>query len=376
MLLNRIRNRMRALGRARQILRTYEPTLKDHPDFDVARGRSGFEQKGSVPIRDEHLQRILVAYQKAKASQPAAPEVYQVSNEWLPIYRDQFQPSIDLMMSGNKNKTRRMFENFFRDGISTGLHGMPTNMHAAYFSGRISNRDVKLYLVDALFRLSIWQELMPSHSPAELVRPDIGNPYGFWASSNFITPGAEYQHYYAHKTVALMKDIGQKTILELGGGYGGFAYFLKSIESGARYIDIDLPEVLALSTFYLMTAYPDAKFVLHGEHEGPEIPDFDFWMIPNFDFGVVSPGSVDLVFNSYSLGEMAHDTIEAYVAHFSRISPKHIMHINHVKFAVRSAEAFGLEHAGFRLKEREPTRWNLGRQLDMDEDMFLYENIA
>jgi hypothetical protein len=374
MIFNSVRNRLRAIGRARRILRSHEHRFAGDPDFNLARARQGFADRGSVAIRDEHLDRIIAAYRKAKADQKAAPAVYQVSNEWLPIYRDQFQPAIDLLTAGEKTGARRMFENFFRDRASTGLHGMPTNMQKAYFSGRISNTDIKLFLIDGLYRLSLWKRLLPGRAVDELVRPDIGNPYGFFSGSSFITTGAEYQHYYANKTVDLLGGYSEPTVLELGGGYGGYAYFLHKMNNGIKYIDIDLPEVLSIASFYLMAAYPDSKFVLYGEYD--EIPDhgFDFLMLPNFAVDKIKAGSVDLIFNSYSLGEMSGDAIDAYVAQFKRLEPRFLIHVNHVKFAVRGAEAFGIENAGLRLLERVPAEWNLGRQLDMDEEMFLYDN--
>lgn len=376
MLLNSIRNRIRALGRSRQILRAHGPIFANHPDFDLMRARQGFAHRGSLSIRPDHLQRIVAAYGKAKSAQKQASPEYQVSNEWLPIYRDQFQGAIDLLNSGNIDGVREMFENFFRDDISTGLHGMPTDMKKAYFSESISDTNISLYLIDALHRLSVWQRLLPGHSPAELTRPNIGNPYGFFSGDEFITPGAEYQHYYANKTCDILRSTENPTVLELGGGYGGYAYFLHKLGKNIKYINLDLPEVLSISTFYLMTSFPDSKFILFGEQDYDSVSDYDFMMLPNFEISRLATRTVDFIFNSYSLGEMSAETIKTYVSQFKRLEPQFLMHVNHTKFAVLGAESFGLEESGFRNLERIKTEWNLGRQLDMDEDMFFYDYPA
>ncbi|MGH8641491.1 MAG: putative sugar O-methyltransferase, partial [Burkholderiales bacterium] len=51
-------------------------------------------------------------------------------------------------------------------------------------------------------------------------------------------------------------------ILEIGGGYGGLAYHLKTLLPRARYIAVDLPESLLFAALYLTTLFPDESNVL------------------------------------------------------------------------------------------------------------------
>lgn len=375
MFINRMRNIIRAIGRDARIVRTHEPVMRHYDSYDLGVVEKGFGARVGPEVDDVGLERIMAAYNLAAERAEAVPAQFKVSNEWLPIYREKFGQVIDALRARNGAALRKMYRNFFREPLSTGLHGMPTNMEKTYFSGSIGDTAKKVYLIDGIWRFELWQKLMPGKDIGVLVRPDIGNPYGIEFAGRFLTPGVEYQHYYADMALSLTQK-ERPTILELGGGYGGFAYFVSNLSPGSRYIGIDLPEVLALATFYLMAAFPEKRFVLFGEGNEADRQAADFLMLPNFAISDVAAGEVDLVFNSYSLAEMSAETVRAYVAEFARIAAPWLVHVNHVQHAVLGADAFGLENAGYELLRRSKALWNLGRQLDMDECEFVYRYAA
>jgi hypothetical protein len=377
MLIQVLKNRVKAFMTASRISKRYRGRYLGDPNFDLAKSTAGLAPRGSLTIPPEGWDRIVAAYRKAKTVQKTAAEHFQVSNEWLPIYERSFGKAITALSAGDRPAIEAMYRNFFRDPVSVGLHGLPVDMQEVYFSGHVRKRDAALYLIDAVYRYRLWQQLVPSGQSADLVRPDIGNPYGVFLDGNFVTPGAEYQQYYASQTLALGDADQKMTVFELGGGYGGYAYFVgKLAQKGVRYIDVDLPEVLALATFYLLCSFPEKKFVLYGETENYADQDCDFLMLPNFAIDEIAAQSVDVIFNSYSLAEMSPEAIYAYVAQFGRIGRGHLLHINHVETALLGADSFRIENAGFELVYRKKALWNMGRNLNMDEYEFLYRKAA
>jgi len=107
-------------------------------------------------------------------------------------------------------------------------------------------------------------------------------------------------------------------ILEIGGGYGGLAYHLKTLVPKARYITIDLPESLLFSALYLTTLFPDECNVLVTSPEmienDLERPGFTF--IPNYLYREPRNGGlrVDLAINTLSLSEMTATQVRSYCA--------------------------------------------------------------
>ena len=105
-------------------------------------------------------------------------------------------------------------------------------------------------------------------------------------------------------------------ILEIGGGYGGLAYHLKTLVPGARYIVVDLPESLLFSALYLTTLFPDERNVLVTSPEmirnDLEHPGFTF--VPNYLLRATGNGDLrlDLAINTLSLSEMTASQVRSY----------------------------------------------------------------
>ncbi|MBV8895235.1 MAG: hypothetical protein JO051_01900, partial [Acidobacteriaceae bacterium] len=120
-----------------------------------------------------------------------------------------------------------MYRNFFRDPCSTGLVGLPVDMQRCYFSGEIDALHGHFFLSDALHRLDLWRAWTKGRFPVDvLASPAIGNPYGVWVDGVFIRIAADYQHFYAREIADLLGPPTGGTVLEIGGGFGGMAYYL------------------------------------------------------------------------------------------------------------------------------------------------------
>lgn len=323
----------------------------------------------------EIIKRIVAAYNKAKAAQKSAPGFYQVGNEWLPIYEKQLKTVMQALSNEDIPALRKIYQNFWRDPCSAGLIGLPTDMGKHFIGKRILRKYKKMHLFSGLHRMKLWRSLMGRNASLdELSSPAIGNPYYCSIDGHMVKAGSDYLHYYASTIGRLTETSQTRIVVEIGGGYGGMAYYLLRDQSNLTYIDFDLPENMALTAYYLLNSFPEKKIVLFGEAElTPEcIASSDILIMPNFEMDKLADNSVDLAFNSYSLAEMAPETITHYIALLSRMTRKYILHVNHTRHSLVTADEFGIDPAQFALIYKMPALWNAGVNPDMDEYEYLY----
>lgn len=148
------------------------------------------------------------------------------------------------------------------------------------------------------------------HEPA-FNYPILGNP-GRDIPLEFI------RFEYSTDELLALKD--NPTILEIGGGTGGQAESVLA-RGDAKYILVDLPEMLTVATYNLMSVFPHKKFLLYGERAD----DWDVLIQPNFMMPHL-PG-VDIVFNCCSFPEMDSETVNEYMKHIE-VKCQYFMHIN------------------------------------------------
>lgn len=119
-----------------------------------------------------------------------------------------------------------------------------------------------------------------------------------------------------------------RVVLEIGGGYGTLGEILTMADPDVLYIDIDIPPVAAVSTWYLQQVLgPDAvgTYDLLRDEGGPlEIED----LASRFRAVVLCPwqieqleGEVDGFVNSISFQEMEPDVVENYARQVARLRP-------------------------------------------------------
>jgi hypothetical protein len=158
--------------------------------------------------------------------------------------------------------------------------------------------------------------------------------------------------------------------MEIGGGAGTFAYYLLSACPGLTYIDFDLPDTLAITSYYLGAAYPDARMALYGEDD-PErvlrhLSDYDFVLYPNFALTLLPDASVDLALNTRSLSEMSYDTVAEYIRQIGRCCRSYFIHENStadrkVWYAPEvPAQAFPIDSTEFKLLYQNLSPWRSG----------------
>jgi putative sugar O-methyltransferase len=354
--------------------------VKDHPNERDGRLdliEKGFANRINDVLDNNIFERIIESYNKAKLKQSESEDLYQVSNEWVSIYTHYMNEIIQALTTRSIDKVKSIYNNFFREYCSVGLHGLPVDMPKHYFSGDITDTYKTLFLNDFLHRLELWNTTIgKSFEINSLESPDIGNPYGMYVADKFIKTGSDYLHYYATMISRILRGNDRKIVLELGGGYGGMAFYLIRDNKDITYLDFDLPENLALTSFYLMSAFPDKRIALYGEVDlsSVTIKEYDIILMPNFEISKIKNDTIDLIFNSYSLAEMSREAVSNYIDNFNRIANKFIFHINHTRSTVIKSDDFNIDLNKFELLYRAPALWNLARNKEMDEFEYLFKN--
>jgi hypothetical protein len=109
----------------------------------------------------------------------------------------------------------------------------------------------------------------------------------------------------------------RRVVLELGGGFGGFARALRTLCPDVTYVMADAPGRFLLSAPYLMSALPEARVHVH-DPAAPEdtrrrMSDHDLVLVPEEHLAGVDLGPVDLTVAVGSLDEVPSERVEMLV---------------------------------------------------------------
>jgi hypothetical protein len=108
-----------------------------------------------------------------------------------------------------------------------------------------------------------------------------------------------------------------KVVIEIGAGWGGFAYQLRTLCPRVRYIIVDLPQSLLFSGTYLKTVFPRASMRLATEPvaaPGTAETNDDFILIPHFFLADSELPRPDLAVNVASFQEMTTEQVQRHAA--------------------------------------------------------------
>lgn len=357
----------------------FDNSFLDDPNYNISNLENFFKSEPSNFNDKDILNNIFEYYDTAAKIQIESDYKYQVGNEWVPIYENQMVNLKKILNQKNIEELSRVYNNFFRERFSSGLHGDSgyDRFKKRFLNGRISLIDRNLYVKQCLYTFNLWKKLLSSYDLNHLLPNRIGNENLFKFDGKNINPNYFKNHYYAYQSYKLIKDIsGIKYIFELGGGYGNYAYFL-NLNKNIKYLGCDLPENLSLSYFYLSSLMPNKKIKLISnlKKDKLDFKNFDIILISNYDIENLPVNFFDLSFNSYSLAEMHKEAIENYIYHISRISSKFIYHVNHTKYAVNSADNFPISKNKFILQSKTESLWNKYTNKFSDEYEFIYKAI-
>ena len=290
--------------------------------YDLQCVSDGFAKHPADKSDDDRslLERIATAYRKAAEREPFAPQRYRATDWWELVRRTNLGAVRQALQYGYLREVDSMYRRFFRDPCSTGLISVPYGMSHAFFDGRIRDLLRHYYLSDTLYRLDYWAELIGGgYTLSDLAGPDIGEPFGAVIDRVLVRRGADYQHYCAHRVRELMDD-DAIVVLEVGGGFGGTAYYLLRDRPGLTYVNVDVPESLALASYFLIKSFPHLKFLLYGEEEMTQtaIESANAVLLPLWELERIPTATVDVSFSSHAMSDLAPEAMKDYLVQISR----------------------------------------------------------
>jgi hypothetical protein len=306
----------------RRLTECSERSYAADPRYDLENVTRGFSPSHPPPRPFDFshetalLQRIRTAYRKAVEDQPFQSVVYYPAGLWPQARTDSFQPVIQALQSGDLETLRYAYRNFYRDSCSTGLVDLPHGMAQAFTGASIDDLHRRFYLGDALHRIDYWTaQVGEGFQLADLAGPGIGNPFGVVIDETLIPAGAPYQHYCAQRILEQLSSRAA-VVAEIGGGYGGMAYYLLRNRLQLTYLDFDVPERLALATYYLMSACPSLTFLLYGEEEltAEVIRRADILLMPLFELPRLPSNSIDVSFSSHVFTDLSNKSLIEYLS--------------------------------------------------------------
>ena len=322
------------------------------------------------------LRRICDAWSKSMEKQALASEAFQPHQWWRTNQKTNLGPVTRALEACDSDSLRGMYRNFFRDRCSAGLSGLPLSRIDA--RSNVSKRSKELHLIDGLHRFDLWRSRTGDRfEVADLESPDVGNPFGIVLDGTFIRSGSEDQHYCAHRIIELLGSREKPLVAEIGGGFGGMAYYLIRDCPGVTYVNFDLPETIALASYYLLSAFPGVKATLYGEAEldiktmrGSRII-----LLPSFTMPQMPAQSVDVAFNARILSDLSPASLDRYLSEIIRTTRGYVLHLNRSQGSVAADNWFAADAPDFRLVERRPSEWNNARTLRPNEMEYLYERV-
>ncbi len=124
----------------------------------------------------------------------------------------------------------------------------------------------------------------------------------------------------------------RQVVLEIGAGWGGFAYQFKTLFPNTTYLIVDLPPTLLFSGTYLKTLFPEARFLLV-EEDAPQLDadtlkSHDFILMPHTAWEKLQVEQLDLAVNMVSFQEMTTENVESYVGKLARLGCRQLYSLN------------------------------------------------
>jgi hypothetical protein len=180
-----------------------------------------------------------------------------------------------------------------------------------YRAGKAAARQRHIEQLEALHELGCRELFVPESR--------ILGGFGFETESGLVNADTLkfYEALIALKKAEVLETLEghEKTVVEIGGGWGGFAYQVKTLFPDVRYVIVDLPELFLYSAVYLITAFPEAKVAFWQEADSDlqEIVAANFIFASNTDYESLPLARVDLAANMVSFQEMTTRQVENYI---------------------------------------------------------------
>ncbi len=280
--------------------------------------------KSDLPLAE----RIFKSYKLIKSHQKNKSNFYKPSSLW----QNHINKDFDFLLKASNDDDLEKFLFFLQNfGNWEKYLGIENQVMIKNYN---KNLLLKKFLSEEIFggQFDLWKFFNKDRNLDDLDLPKHGNQIGAFIDNKFVVIGSFSNHIYAENLLNYLTD-KKNVILELGGGYGKFAYYILKKTKNFSYIDFDIPETLTLASYYLSKCFPDKKNFFYGEDEFNDKVknDFDLIFLPPWEMEKLDTNSVNLAINKNSLGEMDPESAKNYLKHIHRTS-KYFFSMNHEYF--------------------------------------------
>jgi hypothetical protein len=300
--------------------------------------------------RDFHLaERLLAAYQKALDDQG---KIMNCPNQdlWEMMQNEFHQEFFALLRSGDAKRLAETLTRAFYDPITHGLG--PGTVLSEVARSREGGPSIAALTIDRLIALAEALGLLPYENPEqgrwgeniyldptevakriqdylgiEVCPPLACGYFGVPIGKSVLFMKSSEHLYTAWRLTNLCSEHGNSSVCEIGGGYGGVAYYAYRL--GVRkYSIFDLPQINVLQGYYLGMTLPDAPLVLYGEPHTSQgtaqgIHVMPYWQLkrePNHSFAVA--------LNQDSFPEIEPGAVKDYLGEIRRLVKGVFLSIN------------------------------------------------
>ncbi len=365
-------------------------TISPQPGFDpeplisedaLAAGLERRDEAVDERLHVEAVERACELYRRCARERGRVPDLYRPRGEWL-AYLEERRALYDAILAGDTAAAGDLLRGFWRNELGTIVKEYATYRQLIAReqprTRRFCHNVARNYL--------IWRNIVNA-DPAALDLPPVGQPWGYLIDGRIIAPKATRFHALAAQVAELARGGPAPTVIEIGAGYGGMACYLLRDMPAARYVDLDLPEILVLAAYSLICSLPGRRVLLHGEsgsslHDllGAPSPSWHALLIPNHALPLLPASSADVTVNTFSFSEMPRATLAEYLRQVARTTRGLFLHHNMDRAGVVNrgferipASTFPIDPARFRLLHK---GFDLFHGHDGDYREFLYQRIG
>ena len=273
--------------------------FKSNPNIKIIDGSKTYIF-GSTEIS----KRIFKSYIKMK--EDGGKDSFSPSPVWQNILDVTYKDLLDSHKFNDFKKFEKFINNF---GHSKKYTGLTYKILIPRFFNFFRNQYIKKNMLDNQFKK--WNFFTNNKNIKELNTPKYGNHHGgYIQNSTFVTHTSFYHEIYGSILANFLHDKSNPIIAEIGGGFGSLTRIIM-LDQKIKYFIIDLPETIALSTFFLNQNFPEKKILTYNNIKNnklivDDIANYDIIMIPPWvNFENIK---IDLFINTRSMMEMNFDT--------------------------------------------------------------------
>jgi len=273
----------------------------------------------------DHIRRIIAAYKESKRIQVQAALPFEIRGLWAEWISVNYRKLTAALEAEDSAELSRLLENLFREQCTIGTGGFDNHLRYRSPLGSLYIKYVWSRYRDKLLTLGF--------DPHTICFPHVGNQTGVVLNGKVISIDTLRHAYHAVEMCEVLRNIPKAICVEIGAGLGGQAY--QTVQMGgeriSKYALFDIPEVAALSSYFLLSAFPNKRVRLFGE--GPvsvsSSEEYDIAVFPHYAITQLLDSSVDLFYNSCSFSEMDGATSREYLSIIERTCRKYFLHDNH-----------------------------------------------